>query len=66
MSPWRGRVQLGPITVGASVNENGERFIDPNGAARITAWLRGKSTAEERAAFSLDFLRWSRGVGVPS
>lgn len=66
MTPWRGRVQLGPLTVGASVNADGARVIDPKGAARITAWLRGESTAEERAAFSLDFLRWSRGVGVPS
>lgn len=63
MSAWRGRVQLGPLTVSASVNTEGARVIDPEGAARIAVWLR-ESTAAERAAFSLDFLRWSRGVGV--
>lgn len=66
MTAWRGRVQLGPLTVGASVNAEGARVIDPKGAAKVTAWLRDRATAEERAAFSLDFLRWSRGVGVPS
>ena len=66
MTAWRGRVQLGPLTVGASVNVEGARVIDPKGAAKVTAWLRGAATAEERAAFSLDFLRWSRGTGVPA
>ena len=66
MTAWRGRVQLGPLTVGASVNAEGARVIDPKGAASIAVWLRERATAEERAAFSLDFLRWSRGVGVPS
>ena len=65
MTAWRGRVQLGPLTVGASLNAEGARVIDPDGAASIAVWIR-ESTAEERAAFSLDFLRWSRGVGVPS
>ena len=65
MTAWRGRVQLGPLTVGASLNAEGARVIDPDGAARVAVWLR-ESTAEERAAFSLDFLRWSRGMGVPA
>ena len=65
MTAWRGRVQLGPLTVGASLNAEGARVIDPDGAARVAVWLR-ESTAEERAAFSLDFLRWSRGTGVPA
>jgi hypothetical protein len=59
-------VQLGPLTVGARLNADGARVIDPKSAAKITAWLRGSATAEERAAFSLDFLRWSRVVGVPT
>ena len=66
MTAWRGRVQLGPLTVGASLNAEGARVIDPEGAARVAVWLRGDATAEERAAFSLDFLRWSRGTGVPA
>ena len=66
MSAWRGRVQLGPLTVGASLNAEGARVIDPDGAASIAVWIRERATAEERAAFSLDFLRWSRGTGVPS
>lgn len=63
---WRGSVQLGPLTVGASLNAEGERVIDPASVVAITTWMREAPPLADRIAFSEDFLRFTRGVGVPS
>lgn len=64
---WRGSVQLGPLTVGASLNVEGARVIDPQSVREIAVWIReGRSSLAQRMAFSEDFLRFTRGVGVPS